>query len=69
MVGHVSSIVRFDGGSIQGTRIKYYPTTQSAIKAPHGSLATETRVELLLHPEFKRTPQSVSDEPSSRRDC
>jgi hypothetical protein len=42
---------------------------QCAIKAPHESLATETRVELLLHPEFKRTSQSVSDGPSSHRDC
>ena len=42
---------------------------KSAIKAPRGSLATETRVELLLHPEFECRPQLVSDEPSSHPDC
>ena len=42
---------------------------KSAIKAPHGSLATETRVELLLHPGFGMPPQSLSDEPSSHPGC
>ena len=35
---------------------KIFSVQQSAIKAPQGSLATETRVELLLHPEFKGAP-------------